>query len=409
MFGDYKGLPREAMLIIYASILPSLAFGMFYTDIAYFLTTVQGLPDFFMGTVITVMGISMVASSIPLGMMADYYGRKKMLIVGNVIASLIIALYALTTNPLLLIVAAMLEGVSEAAYSASGNAILADKVSDEKRTAAYSLFGFVGGIAMGIGSFTIPLVIVFEGVGFNNKDAHVLLYVILASLSLASTLIILKIGESKSKSNRGGMKNLLPRKSARVLVKYVVAGALIAFGAGMVVPLMTRWLHLAYGVSDTVSGPILGFSNILIGLATLAAPALARRMGTIKSIVATQALSTVFMFATPLSPEYLTASAVYTVRAFMMNMSNPLQQSMIMGLVDKDERGAASGISAALWRLPNALSTQIGAWLMGIGMLATPFYLAGILYLVSIGIFWLFFRKIKMPEEITSVKSGTEG
>jgi len=80
-------------------------------------------------------------------------------------------------------------------------------------------------------------------------------------------------------------------------------------------------------------------------------------------------------------------------------MSDPLQQSMIMGLVAEDERGAASGISSALWRLPNSLSVVIGAWLMDLGFLSAPFFVAGILYIISISIFWRFFRKTMMPEE----------
>jgi len=76
-----------------------------------------------------------------------------------------------------------------------------------------------------------------------------------------------------------------------------------------------------------------------------------------------------------------------------------LSQSMIMGLVAEDERGAASGISGALWRLPNALSTFIGAWLMGIGLLAEPFLIAGLFYIVSIILFWIYFRGVKLPEE----------
>ena len=82
-----------------------------------------------------------------------------------------------------------------------------------------------------------------------------------------------------------------------------------------------------------------------------------------------------------------------------MNMASPLSQSMIMGLVDEDERGAASGINAALWRLPNALSTFIGAYLMGMGLLAAPFFIASLFYSASILLFWRFFRSIKMPEE----------
>jgi MFS family permease len=182
-------------------------------------------------------------------------------------------------------------------------------------------------------------------------------------------------------------------------MKYVLASAIVAFGAGMIVPLMTRWLDKRYGISDALSGPILGAANIVIGVATLAAPPLAKRIGLVKAIVVTQGFSTLFMFATPLFPDYLSASFVYTLRAFLMNMASPLQNSMIMGLVAEDERGAASGVSAAFWRLPNAFSTSIGASLIGVGLLSEPFFLAGAFYIVSIALFWLFFRRTRMPEE----------
>jgi len=405
LFSIYRGLPNEAKYLIYSSILPSIAYGMFYTDISYFLTRVQGLSDTTMGLIITIMGISMFIASVPLGIAADKYGRKKMLIIGNIIASATLPVFALTSNFAVLVAAAILEGISEGASSAATGALLADKVAVLKRNSAFSLFGFAQSMAFGLGSFAIPFVAIFQGYGFADKESHVLLFIVLAVLSLVSTFIMLKISETATLSKvKSSFKEHLPKKSRNVLLPYVLTGAIIAFGAGLIVPLMTRWMYLQYGISDAVSGPILGVTSIIIGVATLAAPPLAKKVGLVKAVVVTQAASTFFMFLTPLSPFYLTASLVYTIRAFLMNMSSPLQQSMIMGLVAEDERGAASGISAALWRLPNALSSIIGAWLMGIGLLAAPFFLATFFYSVSILLFWYFFRKTKMPEEITTQK-----
>jgi len=401
LFDSYRGLSKEAKYLIYSTILPSVAYGMFYTDVSYFLTSVQGLSDATMGIVVTLMGVSTFATSVPLGMAADRYGRKKMLIAGNIIASATLAVFALTANPAILFAAAILEGVSEAASMASTSALLAEKVGVDKRNSAFSLFGFAQSMAFGLGSLVIPIVVVFQALGFGVRESHLLLYLMLAGLGLASTLIMLRVSEStKLKRAKSGLKQMLPQKSRGVLAKYVLTGAIIAFGAGMVVPLMTRWMNLQYGISDALSGPILGVSSLVIGLATLGAPFLAKKLGLVKAVVTTQALSTVFMFATPLSSFYLTASVVYTVRAFLMNMSSPLEQSMIMGLVAEDERGTASGISGALWRLPNALSSYVGAWLMGLGLLAAPFFLATFFYSVSIILFWLFFRRTRMPEEI---------
>jgi MFS family permease len=107
MFNSYRGLPRESKYLIYSAILPFVAYGMFYTDISFFLTSVQGLSIPLMGLIVTVIGISTFAASIPLGVLADKYGRKRLHIIGNVMASVIIAVFALTTNIAFLLVAAV--------------------------------------------------------------------------------------------------------------------------------------------------------------------------------------------------------------------------------------------------------------------------------------------------------------
>jgi len=400
VISNYTGIPKEAKYLIYASILPSIAYGMLFTDMSYFLTAVQGVAADFMGIVITLMGVSTFVSSIFLGIAADIHGKRKLLVGGNILSSVILVVFAVTTNPALLIAAAVLLGIAEAAVLASSAALLAEKVGHDKRNCVFSLYGFAQSIAFGLGSLSIPLILLFELAGFTNSESHVLLYTLLAGLSLASTLIILKVSESKRlKKLTAGMIDLLPRKSKNVLLKYVLTGAIIALGAGMVVPLMTLWFHFKYNISDTISAPILAVSSILIGLAMLVSPMLAKRFGIIRAIVITQSASTVFMFATPLSPNFALAGLVYSLRALLMNMATPLSQSMIMGLVAEDERGAASGISGALWRLPNALSTWLGAGLMSIGLLAEPFFIASLLYIISIMLFWYYFRKVEMPEE----------
>jgi MFS family permease len=398
-FSSYGDLPRDAKVVIYTAVLPFVAYGMFFTDISYFLTSIQGLSISLMGIIITVMGVSTFAASIPLGVAADKYGRKRMHIIGNLLASSIIAVFALTTNVAFLLAAAVVEGISEAAFAASANALLADKAQEERRTHAYSLFGFVQSIAFGVGCLIIPLVMLFEGAGFTNKEGHILMYVILAILALSSTLFMFLINEPRRVKRHGvSWLKLLPHKSKDPLVKYVLASGLIAFGAGLVVPLMTAWLGLQYGIPDAVSGPLLGISSLATGVAMLSGPWIAKKIGTVKAITVTQGFSTLFMIATPLSPNFLFASFSYTTRSFLMNMANPLEQSMIMGIVVEDERGAASGVSSALWSLPNALSTFVGAYLMELGFLAAPFFLSGALYVISIVLFWHFFHGIKLSE-----------
>jgi MFS family permease len=402
VFESYRGLPKEAKYLIYAAILPFVAYGMFYTDLSFFLTSVQGLSIPTMGLIVTVMGVSAFGASIPLGIVADKYGRKRLHIVGNVMASAIIAVFALTTNIAVLLAAAVAEGIAEAAFATSAYALLAEKAEEKRMTDAYSLFSFAQSIAFGVGSLLIPVVMIFEAFGFSNGEGHVLLYVILAFLSLSSTVLMLRINEPQRGKRHGvNWKKMLPHKSKDPLVRYVLTSGLIAFGAGLIVPLMAAWFELKFGISDAVSGPILGVSSLVTGAATLAGPTIAKRIGLVKAITFTQGFSTVFMFFIPLSFGYVSAGFAYATRSFLVNMATPLEQSVIMGIVVEDERGAASGVNSAVWSLPNALSSFVGAYLMALGFLAAPFFLSGIFYIVSITLFWFFFRNAipEIPKE----------
>ena len=393
MFSEYRGIPSQAKLLVYLSFIPNVAIGFIYTDLSYFLPNVQGVGA---GLPIATMGVTLVVLSIPFGIIADRYGRKKMLVLGNVCASLSLVGFALTSNFLLILAVAVLEGMGEAAYAVSFVAMVADKAGNEKRTAAFSLLSFLGWVAGALGSFIISSVYGLEVFGLTFSQAHVVLFVAIGLLNLSITPLLLLVKETPIRRKD---RRIFPRKSARVVAKYGAYSVLIAIGAGLFVPLMAYWFSAAYGVPDAVSGLVLGVTNLLTAGVVVVSPRLARRVGIVKATVLTQASSTVFMLAIPSASGFGVAASLYLVRVFLMNLSNPLTQSLIMGLVSPDERGLASGVSASLWRLPNALSANVGYGFMASGLLAAPFYIATGLYVVAIALFWLLFKDSKLPEE----------
>ena len=393
LFSEYRGIPGQAKLLIYLSFIPNVAIGFIYTDLSYFLPKFQGIGA---GLPITMMGVTLVALSVPFGIIADRFGKLKMLVLGNVCASLSLVGFALTSNYGLVLLISVLEGTGEAAYAVSFVALIAEKAGDEKRPAAFSLLAFLGWVASALGGFVITSVDVLHNVGMSLKDAHVVLFVAVGLLDLSVTPFLLWVREGKRYS---GLGRIFPRKSWRVIAKYGTYSVIIAVGAGLFVPLMAFWFSAAYGVSDALSGVVLGLTSLLTAGVVFVSPTLARRMGLVKATVVTQASSTVFMVAIPSAPNFGVAASIYIVRVFMMNLSNPLTQSLIMGLVTPDERGMAAGVSASLWRLPNALSASAGYDLMNGGQLAAPFYLATILYVIGIGLYWVLFKDARLPVE----------
>jgi MFS family permease len=398
LFDEYKGIPQEARLLVYLSFPPGLAVGFIYTDLSYFLPEVQGLAIFWTGVTITLMGVTVAAAAIPLGMLADRYGRLRMLVLGNLCAGFSLLGFALTSSLPLILLTAVVEGLGEASFAVSFSALLANRAGDEKRTSAFSLAALLSWISAAIGAASISSIALIQGLGLSIGQAHVALFVVVALFSLSITPLLLRLKETKTYG--GGGRPVLPRKSAKVIKRYAAYSLLIALGAGLFVPLMTLWFKSAYGVPDTVSGLVLGLSSILTAVAVVLAPRLAKRLGHVKAIAVTQALSMVFMVGVPLSPNFPIAGSLYTVRVFLMNLSNPLGQSLLMGLVAPEERGTAAGVTAGLWRLPNSLSVSVGATLMADGYLSLPFYMATVLYAVAITAFWLLFRNARLPEEI---------
>ena len=331
---------------------------------------------------------------------------------GGIVSALAIALFGLVgTSIPLLFSAAVLSGLSEGMYAASWTAILADKAGNEKRTSAFSLSFFVATISFAVGGFSAILLGPLDSfLNISLVQGHRYLFVSVALVSLIGPAVALKVSESKLVGSTDRVQ-IIPWKiswrasfqSWKTVLQYSLAGALIAFGAGLVIPLIPGWAFLKFGVKDDISAPIFGGINSLVmGLANLATPRLARSFGTVKTIVLTQASSTAFLFSLPFTPNFPVASAVYITRSSLMMMSNPTEQSLLMGLVSEDRRSMASAISASLWRLPNSFSTGLGAYIMGLGgffYLGLPFWLCTMFYLTSISLFWYFFRQVRLPEE----------
>lgn len=400
-FDDYKGIPREANLLIYASLFNWAAAGLLFITLQVFLI-LEGISFATSGIIYGVFGGTSVVSTLLMGILADRYGRRKFVVSGGVVAALALASFGLVgANLPLLFGAAILAGISEGMYASSWTAILAEKATDAKRTSAFSLSFFVQTISGALGGFsTVFLGPLDSFLHIGLIDGHRYLYVSVAVISLLGPLLVLKVSEPKSRVSR---LQVLPWKSLRPVLQYTLAGSIIALGAGMVVPLVPGWAFLRWGLKDDVTGPVFGGVNSLVmGLANLATPKLAKRFGAVRTIVMTQSSSTIFLFSMPFTPSFPVASAVFISRSSLMMMSNPTQQSLLMGLVSQDERSTASAISAALWRFPNSVSTIVGAYIMSLGgffYLSLPFWICTGLYLTSISYFWTAFRNVKLPEE----------
>lgn len=91
----------------------------------------------------------------------------------------------------------------------------------------------------------------------------------------------------------------------------------------------------------------------------------------------------------------VSAGSVYVVRAALMNMSSPIADAFLMGIVAVDQRSFASAVNSTVWRIPNTVSTVAGGVLMQQGLIDLPIFIAAGFYAVGVSLLFFVFRKVK--------------
>jgi len=383
---------RDIKVLIILSGFGALPWGYISIVEPLYFSTV-GLSPTEIGLLFTAMGLVGSILTIPFGILADNLGRRPLLILSGFFTFAAYFIYISTTSFILFLIASVIFGLTNAMFFPAWMAIFADKTTIENREKAFSYSSFANSVGTTIGSLIAALPDILEDMlNVSIIDGYRLLFFFGGVIYLSISLVFIWIKEERIKHAK---KRIMPVKSRRVITKFVVTGALIGFGAGFIIPLFSLWFYLKFHVGGSFLGPLYASASVVMALAYLIAPKLAEIIGTINTIVYTQALATLLLVLIPLTSNIYIVALLYVSRNFLMNMSNPIQTAFMMTIVDPDERGSASSITSAAWSIPNSISPTFGGYIMQNLSLSLPFYLCGFHYTISIILFYVFFRKYK--------------
>jgi len=340
------------------------------------------------GLLISTQGIAVVLTSIPLGIISDIYGRKQLLIIGNLAGAAALLVFALTTNFLYLISASVALGFAEGASVTTWNALLADLTHNSNRNRVFSLSFIMINVTTGIGLVLPGAFPALQSLtGLTNFTLHRQTMLMLGLASFISPVMFYILLRNHRETHNPERKwSGLTNKGT--LAKLGFVGATIGFGAGFIIPLVGAWFYYRFNVSDSYSGPILAFSNILIGFSAYASPRLATKFGQMRAIILVTGSSMLFMLSMAFIPIFALAAGVYIVRAALMD-------SFSMSIFPAEQRGLVSALSNITFRLPNSLSTYFGGFILGLGLLQLPFFIASAFYITGLTAFYIFFVATK--------------
>ncbi len=382
----------DARLLIYSSFIIGLTQGFMWVDFPVYLDQI-GYNPFQIGVILTFNTFIGALLMLPIGSLSDKYGRKNFIVLARVISSVAFVLLTIFTGFFEILLAVSLMGIAFANSGSSYMALLTEKSEEATRNSVFAFSSFISGIASSAGMLVGALPpYLSKFLQLSLVNSYRVLYIIAFVGSLVSLLPILKIQE-RYRGHTGNIV-LFPKTSRKIVIRLSVLG-MIGLGAGVLVRIFPLWFYLRYNTNVNVLGPLFSMTQFLTAIASLVTPSMANAMGEIKTIVYTEAASVAILIAMPFMPFYYLAGVFYVLRSLLMNMSAPIQNSFIMGLIPENERALASSIINFFDSLPRSFGPFISGLFIQLGYLNLPFFFTAALYSFSVAGFYLLFKRAK--------------
>ncbi len=398
-------IPPDALRLCLSTFLTSLPIGYLTIVLPIYFNKV-GINPGDIGGLYTISSVVSAVLLVAFGIIADRVGRKPFVIIGLSLPIISYALFLVTTDVGVLTIAAgiggvgLANGVSGALSGAGFNALLAEKTTEANRTYVFSLGSAAWTIALMTGSLLAGLPEFLQAnFGWAVAASYHPLFWLSLGVTVLGVLAVVPVSESHKPSAARGWRSLVPHRSAGNIAKLSLFMGLIGLGLGFSIQLLSLWFYLRFGVSGDFLGPFYALGEGLSVTAVYIVPRLTRKFGTANTLILTQGISGLFLAAMVLAPGPAIAAIFYLCRQYLSNLAWPAQQSYIMSAIDPSERGAGSSLTFGAWSLANAASPRVAGEWLNQGRLDWPILAGALSYILSVGVFWGFFRGAPPPAD----------
>lgn len=371
-----------------------------------------GLDTTAIGWIFTAALAGGAVMTVVLTAVADTWGRRLLLALGALLMALAGLVFAATTNPILLAVAAIFGTISPSGkevgpFLSIEQAVLPQTTHEQNRTAAFSVYNLVGSLSGALGALAVGLPSFFSLAPLAGYRLLVWGYVVSAILMLVLFAFLSPAVEVKTRSAPDS-RRIGVRRSRGTVAKLAALFALDAFAGGFIVQsLVAYWFYLRFATGIETLGAIFFGANLLSALSFLAAPAIARRIGLLNTMVFTHLPSNFLLLLVPLMPTLELTIVVLLARHLLSQLDVPTRQSYTMAVVDPSERAASAGIMSVARNVGAAIAPLFTGPVLAAPSLGLPFLLAGGLKILYDLMIFALFRNLRPPEEIAQ-NSGTK-
>jgi MFS family permease len=372
-----RGGPRltgDARRILAVQALRAFAYGLGSVLIGVSLSR-RGFSGAEVGLVLGALLAGIALSSIAIARTGDRIGRRRWYVGLFLTMGLAGAAFALSGSLWLLVLAALTgtvstEVVESGPFTSLEQAMLPGAAGGRDPTRLFGTYNTVATLGGSLGALTAG-VTAFVDV---PPQRLLLVYVVVAVLGAVLTNGLSDAVEAGRRSAR------VPLARSRGVVRRLSGlFALDSFGGGFVTQaFIAYWMSETYDSSPETLGVVFFVVGIVQALSFQAAVRLAGRIGLVNTMVFTHLPSNLLLALIPLASSEASAFALLFARYALSQMDVPTRQAYVVGVVDPDERTAATAYTNTARYAVRPLGPLAAAPIMQVS-LGAPFAIAGAL------------------------------
>lgn len=337
-------------------------------------------------------------SAIPAGYLSNRIGPRACLAIASLVMGLVTVAASMATDPVLIVVVGALYGVSNALIFVPGGPFLMDNSGEDERLQVFSASFAANAAASVLGSLVsgyLPGVLSAAlGLGSAESTASYRLTLLASgAICLLGAVPMLLARPARRRPPRApGTSPVAPLSQTaarRVLLILIGAVGLTAIATGLILPFFNVYFAEQLAASVEQIGVIYAVGSLVMVPASLAGPALSRRLGRVGTIVLFRLATAPFLLCLPLAPSLGTGALAYVARAGLMSVTWPLDNAFVMELMPPRLRAMQAGVRSASWNVGWAVASLIaGQIIVDFGYAAVfvasgMFTLAGAVYYLA--------------------------
>lgn len=358
---DFFALERNIVVLLGAMLVLGMGGELWSRFVPKYLEAL-GASAVFIGTYGSIRRVVSALYQYPGGIISDKLGRKRALVLFNLVASLGYIIYLISRSWVLFLLGTFLVMVWSSMSQPAIFALIGDTLERSRRTMGFSVQSIWKRVpivlAPPIGGWLISRLGLKAGmrVGF--------------SISLILALVSILIQHrfySETKSKRASYRQSLPvlwRAMSPDLKRLLLADCLVRFGIGIATIYVVLYVLNVLGASPTRYGLLISLQMTISITGYIPAARLADRFGRRPFISATFTFFTLFPLTLTLIPDERWLPVAFVING-LREIGEPARKALIVDLAAEEHRGRAIGLYYLIRGLITIPAPLLGSLLWG--------------------------------------------